>query len=517
MKTRRDFLRQLAVASVGGLAVVHPWLLGCRHEAARERTARSQAAAETGRRYLLVIGATGGASIIDSFLAIRASEAGAAADTLNCFPDAEVADVSGTPFRAVNTSVDSLGPIPLGGTLSIEQQSFVQKHHADMLVATVTGSSVNHAVAQHRAVTGGGAWQGRTLQELCAETYGADQPLANVRLTNGNSFGDRGGDDSLSEHAYAVPVADPVLWPMGLHGARGIDGAPKPAFIEMARKLRNDRLDAESPFNYTFQKSEALERWIRQRDRSTALEAADLIGKLNLLPDGDAYPLSAYGLEESPDGAMLREVFPDYARNPVEAQAALAFLLLKNDVSSAVTLAPSFDLALGADIDLSEGLAAGVEELVYNLPLAFDFSHTGHRSSQAFMWRRTLGIVDRLIDLLKNEPAPEGDGDSMWDRTCIYIATDFGRDKKRPSGADEWSTGHELNNGVVILSPMARGNSVLGGVDPQTGYTYGFDPQTGAPDPGRTMQEKEIFAGIAQIMGIDTSPAGLPDVSAMRR
>jgi hypothetical protein len=68
-----------------------------------------------------------------------------------------------------------------------------------------------------------------------------------------------------------------------------------------------------------------------------------------------------------------------------------------------------------------------------------------------------------------------------------------------------------------VLSPLANGNTVLGGVDPTTGYSYGFDPQTGAPDLGRTMQEKEIFGGIAQLMGVDTSPVGLPDMPAMRK
>jgi hypothetical protein len=372
-------------------------------------------------------------------------------------------------------------------------------------------------VAQRRSVSGGGVWGGRTLQEAVANEYGADQPLANVSLTSGTGFALRGNDDSLPDHAYPVAVADPVLWALGLHGSRGIREAPSSDLVDLARALRDDRIDPQSRFYYTFQKSPQLKRWMAQRTQARAFEKHDLITALNMLPDSQAYPLSSFGLDESPDGAKVREAFPNYDTNPVEAQAALAFLLLKNDVSSAVTLAPTFNLSLGADLDLSQGIAEGVADFVYNLPLAFDFSHTGHRSSQAFMWMRTLGLIDRLIDLLAAEPAPDDSGESLWDRSLIYVATDFGRDKKRPAQAQEWSTGHELNNGMLLLSPMVNGNTLLGGVDPTTGYTYGFDPQTGAPVAGRNMQEGEVYGGILQALDVDTSGAGLTDMPAMRK
>ncbi|MCA9540673.1 MAG: hypothetical protein KC620_17360, partial [Myxococcales bacterium] len=99
----------------------------------------------------------------------------------------------------------------------------------------------------------------------------------------------------------------------------------------------------------------------------------------------------------------------------------------------------------------------------------------------------------------------------------LYIASDFGRTRNRSAGANEWSSGHHLNNGSLIVSPLANGNTVLGGVDPNTGLTYGFDPLTGQPARGRNMTEAEIFSGIAQALGIDTAPAGLPDMRAMRR
>ncbi|MEM9488187.1 MAG: hypothetical protein AAGC55_03525, partial [Myxococcota bacterium] len=149
--------------------------------------------------------------------------------------------------------------------------------------------------------------------------------------------------------------------------------------------------------------------------------------------------------------------------------------------------------------------------------LAFDYSHNDHRSAQAFMWQRTLDLADRLIDLLKDEEFDASTGESLWDRTLIYVATDFGRSRNRVAGSDLFGSGHHLNNGNLIISPLANGNSVLGGVDRDTGLTYGFDPQTGAPDPDRTMGEADIYAGILQALQVTTTGSGLPDMPAMRR
>ncbi|HEU4537645.1 MAG TPA: DUF1501 domain-containing protein, partial [Polyangiaceae bacterium] len=118
-------------------------------------------------------------------------------------------------------------------------------------------------------------------------------------------------------------------------------------------------------------------------------------------------------------------------------------------------------------------------------------------------------------DLLKAEEF--ADGQSLWDRTVIYVATDFGRSKTRPANAPEFGTAHDLNNGVVLFSPLVKGGSLLGGVDPATGLTYGFDPETGAPDRNRRTSEREIYAGILHSLGVDTAGSGLPDVRAMRK
>jgi uncharacterized protein (DUF1501 family) len=112
-----------------------------------------------------------------------------------------------------------------------------------------------------------------------------------------------------------------------------------------------------------------------------------------------------------------------------------------------------------------------------------------------------LAAIDGLIDLLKAEP--DGEGGTLWDRSLVYIATDFGREKVRPANADEFGTGHHLNNGVVMVSPLLKGGRVYGGVDPTTCLTYGFDPVTGDPAPGTLMREGDVYAVIAGAMGVD--------------
>ena len=136
----------------------------------------------------------------------------------------------------------------------------------------------------------------------------------------------------------------------------------------------------------------------------------------------------------------------------------LAFLLIKNRVSAAVTISPSFNVLLNTS-----------PPSLTNPPLAFDFSHQSHRDAQAVMWQRILGIADRLVELLKAEEFEAGE--SLWDRSMIYFASDFGRTKRRPTNSETFGTSHNLNNGYAILSPLVNGNTVLGGVDPTTGLT----------------------------------------------
>jgi uncharacterized protein (DUF1501 family) len=102
---------------------------------------------------------------------------------------------------------------------------------------------------------------------------------------------------------------------------------------------------------------------------------------------------------------------------------------------------------------------------------------------------------------LKSEP--DGEGGSLWDRSLVYVATDFGREKQRPADATSFGTGHHLNNGVVLVSPLLRGGRVYGGVDPTTLLTHGFDPTTGEARSGTVMREGDVYAVIAGAMGVE--------------
>jgi hypothetical protein len=322
-----------------------------------------------------------------------------------------------------------------------------------------------------------------------------------------SGYAERGTDGTLPASCFGEVVTSPSLWPLGLDGTRGIEGAPPRNVMELARATRN-RLDAESVFGQTFSDADAMTRWNEQRTvGQPRIEAMDLITRLNVIPDMPPnVPLTQYGLDSSPDGARVRAAYPAFFTDPVQGQAALAFLLLKYRVSVAVTLGPDFNVTLGG----ASGLA--------NPPLAFDFSHNDHRGTQAFMWSRIMSTVDKLIELLKTETFDATTGETLWDRTMIYVATDFGRTKVRPASATVFGSGHDLNNGFLLISPMVKGNTVLGGVDPNTALTYGFDPRTGTAIPGKmTSNEPDIFSGILTAMGADLTGSGLPDASAFKK
>ena len=492
--TRRGFLRQ---ASLGAGALMTGGF--------------AAAEAPSDPRFLIVLCATGGASIVDSFLAVRESES-KSAKSVNAYPDKLVQSIGDTPFRAIDFSSNRIGAIP--ASFNANQSNFVKKHARDMMVITHSGTSVNHRVAEHRSIDGNAAWKGRTLQEAVALQYGPGHAIPNVHLVNGTGFTEPGTDGSMPSYAYGEHVAVPNLWPLSLDGYKGVDGAPSRELFEKARAFRNQKLDPNSEFYKAFQKSDRIKRWTELRGGPLeGVEKADLITKLMLFPDSDKMPLKAHGLKGSELGEKVRTAFPGYQNDPLESQAALAFLLLRYGVAVTVTLGAEGGAVFKKGVALKDGdLGHGG---MINTPIAFDFSHQAHRETQALMWDRTLSVADRLIALLKAEEFRNGQ--SYWDRSMICIATEFGRTRRRPDGAMSFGSGHDLNNGSLIISPLANGGKVLGGVDPETMLTYGFDPRTGEPDRGRNMTEQETYSGIAQGLGIQMSGSGLPDMRAMRR
>ena len=90
--SRREMLHALSLAAAGSTTLA-PFLSGCRRSLetpeSLERLGGRRDALDGKPRFLVVISAAGGASIIDSFLAVRQSESNNAAN-VNCFPDASV-------------------------------------------------------------------------------------------------------------------------------------------------------------------------------------------------------------------------------------------------------------------------------------------------------------------------------------------------------------------------------------------------------------------------------------------
>lgn len=459
------------------------------------RNRRAHAAPGDGK-FLFVIGASGGASISDAFLPVAASEVSAeVANVRNVYPDEFVNTVGG--LRCV-TNVS-----PLVSDLfftDYDLTTFLQNHGDDTLVMTLDHSSVNHVVAQKRSIDGNGVNGGMTIQEAVASLAGGDVVLPNCNMARGG-FAEN-GNAIVDPRFRAEVIADPTLFALATHGHAGVVDAANAEDIARARAARAE-LEAVSAFGERHAGSERRNRYIELRDQLVpSLEAQDLISKLMLFEDGVDAPLSDLGLSSSPELATLQAAFPDLVDDHFEAQAALGFLLARYGLSNVVSIGLSFT---------PEILPGGK---IVDTPLAFDYSHTNHVSAQNTSWGRMMKSVDALIDLLKSESHGNG---TMWDSSLIYIATDFGRDKVHPAGQglDGFGTGHHLNNGVVLISPLLKGGQVFGGINPETGLTFGFDPLTGEAAPEREMTEGDVYSLIADVMGV--SFPGQSDLSALIR
>jgi len=461
----------------------------------RARIARG-AAPGPGEKFLFVVAAQGGASIIDSFLPVSESDVGdpAAAQGLIAYPDSVLVQPNGSQLRCP-------GELFLDGQFSSDyaMSTFLGKYYADMTVVTVENTSVNHQVAQKRSITGAGIHRGRTLMEEVALQRGMGKLLPNCNMATAG-FIEPGDDASVPDAVRSEVIADPLLFALAADGLRGVDGAPQRSILERARATR-EALEDATPQAERWANSRLRQRILAlRRELQPAIEEADLITKLMLLQAGGGVDLSSRGLASSPELPALLEQFPELATDRLQAQAALAFLLVRYGLSSVVTFGPSF---------MPDFSSTGID----GTPIAFDFSHNDHVTTQNVMWRRTLKVVDGLITLLQRQP--HGDG-TLWDRSLIYVATDFGRTKTRPPGSGAYfGSGHDLNNGNLFISPLLRGNRVFGGVDPQTCLTYGFDLATGAPNRGAVMREGHLYSLVCHALGIDFP--GRYDMSALLR
>ena len=469
-----------------------------------KESATALAGAPTRRpKFLFVYTASGGASINDSFMALKHSES-QNYKNINAYPDRAIKQFDGTDLRAVDIKMDHIGPLPF--PVDGRQSQFLKKHKNDIMVCSVEHSSVSHPIGQKASITGNNAWNGRTLQEAVAMQYGRDLPIPHVNMGEGG-FAEHGTDPSVPAFARAEFVKNPAFFPLAMHGSLGIQGAPKKSLIDLARNFRRDRIESASPFFKNYVRDARLNTWIRQRLRATSIEKMNLINSLNPFEDSTDLPFKDFGLTPNERGEFLRDIFDNIGADVIQTQALLAYLLVVGKVSNVVTFGPGMNVLIDPrDID---------DPLLINPPGGFDYSHNGHRGSQGVCWQQCLSVIDKLIELLKRSFYP--DGTSLWQDSLIYIATEHGKDKTRVRAQEEFTTGHNFNNGVTIISPMVNGGKVLGGVDPETGLTYGFNPLTGEPEKGRTMTERDIYSGILQAMGVDTAGSGLPDMKAMVR
>jgi hypothetical protein len=438
------------------------------------------------RKLLFVFCAYGGASIIDSFLPIVEDEVGdpALASTLNTFPSALVEQRPGSNIRSVKR-LDSYSYYSKPAT---EMGELVGRHGQDMVVLAHEVSSVNHTVGQQRSLNGGGFDRGRTIMESVALRHGGGLPLPSCNMAS-DGYLRHGADPTIPQAARHELITQPLVFAAGTHGYRGLAGAPSAAAIQRARAVR-DELDRNSIFGQTFKHDLRLGRYLAsRRDTLPAIENNNLIEKLLLLDPATLDP--KYGLTQDPLAANLRSVLPRMDHDRGEAQIALAFLMAYHGVSTSISLGFNTEPVIDPN-----GQIVGS-------PIAFDFSHNLHRIVQSLMWCRTAALVDKLVMMLKQHDYMGNPAlGKMWDRSLVYIATEFGRDKIRPAGSGSWGTGHHLNNGSVLLSPLLKGNAVYGGVDPRTGLTYGFDPVTGAPEKNRIMNESDVYSVIAQALGV---------------
>ncbi len=313
------------------------------------------------------------------------------------------------------------------------------------------------------------------------------------------------GDAAVPDRARAEVVNDPLIFGASMDGSRGLfpvgdPRVPRAALLARARAAR-ESLEDHSPL--AGRESPMRSRYLDlRRSLQPRIETADLIDKLLLVSSGSG--LDAYGLQPAPAIAEmgLLDRFPQLFEDRLQAQTALAYLLAREGVSAAVAWGPGFQPSFLAD------------GTIVDTPLAFDFSHNDHVTTQNVMWSRIAFSVDALVRLLEETPTDDG---TLWDRSLVYVATDFGRDRTRPAGATSgFGSGHHLSNGNVFLSPLLRGNRILGGVNTETAITEGYDPVTGERTPGRNdVREGHVYSLVSQALGLDFD--GRVDMSAAIR
>ena len=437
-------------------------------------------------KYLFIVAASGGASIVDSFLAQTQGP--------TAFSEQQIGRVVGSEFNCVLPMESSIqGAIPLGNGYS--QLDFLRKHKDDMVVMAHNVSSVNHHIAAKRSISGNNInGNGITLAEAMAMRFGNGLAIPNANMAIGG-YAEDGDNPNVPALARTQLISDPLMFAFATSGFQGIKGTLSGSELQIARKMRQDIEKSARNFDQ-YANNDIVKSYLDNRAYlADSLEKGNTMSKF-MLYDDPSVNLADFGIQLSESFVLLNQRFPNMASDPFEAKMALAYLLTKEKISCCVTVSP------GSNPIISPSGSP-------NTPIAFDWSHSDHRGAQNAMWSYILKSTDSLIDLLKSTDV---DGDpvngKMWDRSLIYFATEFGRDKVSSGGS-----GHHLNNGSLMISPMLKGNRLFGGIN-SDGLTFGFDPKTGLPASDKTMDEADVYSAVALALGIEFE--GQSDLSIMK-
>jgi hypothetical protein len=506
--SRRRFLK---TGAAGVAATCLPWQLGGGLRPVR-------ADGHTPPRYLFVISGTGGASISDSFLPVTDSEAGSHAAGLNVYPQSMLHQNGELRAWRTGQVVDWAGNALFGSqgsgskfSTSMDAADFLDAHADAMAILPCQVSSVNHIVAAQRAMTGNDVDGGRTILEAMAATYGGSMPLPAVTMSIAG-YAEPGTDPTLPGAFRAEPIPDPSFFALATDGQRGIRGLPGATegqglspLLARARAVRG-QLEGLSPFGQTFRDDPLRGRFLAQRTAMLeALEGAGDGGLIRqvLIPNTARYGDGLIGLlasaglspaDVSPEeAAIIANEGPRLFEDSVMLQALLGYRLVKSGVTCAVGLGP----------DQSPDVAGN--GTLYDTPIGYDFSHTSHAPTQGLMWSRVLKATDFLIQLLKQG--------GLWEQSLIVVLTEFGRSKSRPANQTAAGSGHHLNNGVTLISPLVQGGKVYGAIDPTTLLSRKWDwagnkpidLATGTPPSGQHVwTESDIYGAVARVLDIQT-------------
>ena len=128
-------------------------------------SARAAGVSGVADKLLFVIGATGGATMADSFMCVKESEVSSPelADELIVYPDAYVKTYPGN-LRALDLPASYRTYLGSAIGLPYAMSTFVSKYHPYMAAMAVENTSVNHLVAQERAMTGQGVSPSLSLE-----------------------------------------------------------------------------------------------------------------------------------------------------------------------------------------------------------------------------------------------------------------------------------------------------------------------------------------------------------------